>query len=117
MLRPFVRELVELDDEGLCCGAGGAYSIFEPELAGQIRDRQVAAIDRVTPDVVASANPGCSMHLGAVGVPTEASVSAGLMFQVLQIVCSLPGVFLWFGERSRPDTSIGETPPEPAARS
>ena len=70
-LRPYVRELVELDDEGLCCGAGGAYSIFEPELAGQIRDRKVESIDRVTPDVVASANPGCSMHLGSVGVPTK----------------------------------------------
>lgn len=71
MLEPYVRELVELDDEGLCCGAGGAYSIFEPELAGEIRDRKVASIDRATPDVVASANPGCSMHLGAVGVPTK----------------------------------------------
>lgn len=70
VLRPFVRELVELDDDGLCCGAGGAYSVLQPELAGDIRDRKVAAIDRVAPDLVASANPGCSMHLGAVGVPT-----------------------------------------------
>lgn len=70
VLAPFVRELAELDDEGLCCGAGGAYSVFEPELAGQIRDRKVAAIDRATPDVVASANPGCSMHLAAAGVET-----------------------------------------------
>ncbi len=70
VLAPFVRELAELDDEGLCCGAGGAYSVFEPELAVQIRDRKVAAIDRATPDVVASANPGCAMHLAAAGVET-----------------------------------------------
>ncbi len=70
VLAPFVRELVELDDEGLCCGAGGAYSVLEPELAGQIRERKVASIARVRPDSVASANPGCSMHLAAVGVPT-----------------------------------------------
>src|SRR4051794_35671142 len=70
VLRPFVRELVELDDEGLCCGAGGAYSVMEPELASLIRDRKVASIGRATPDVVASANPGCSMHLAAAGVPT-----------------------------------------------
>ncbi len=37
VLGPYVRELVELDDDGLCCGAGGAYSIFQPELADQIR--------------------------------------------------------------------------------
>ncbi|MEZ5246177.1 MAG: (Fe-S)-binding protein [Acidimicrobiales bacterium] len=68
VLAPFVRELVELDDDGLCCGAGGAYSVFEAELAGEIRERKVAAIDRATPDVVASANPGCSMHLAGAGV-------------------------------------------------
>ncbi|MDW3221186.1 MAG: heterodisulfide reductase-related iron-sulfur binding cluster [Acidimicrobiales bacterium] len=71
VLAPFVRDLVELDDDGLCCGAGGAYSVLQPDLAGDIRDRKVAAIDRATPDVVASANPGCSMHLAAAGVPTE----------------------------------------------
>lgn len=70
VLTPFVREIVELDDEGLCCGAGGAYSVLQPALAADIRDRKVASIDRVTPDVVASANPGCSMHLASAGVPT-----------------------------------------------
>ena len=71
VLRPFVRELVELDDDGLCCGAGGAYSVLEPELAGQIRDRKLASIDRAAPDVVASANPGCSLHLGSTGLTAE----------------------------------------------
>lgn len=70
VLTPFVREVAELDDDGLCCGAGGAYAVFEPELAGDIRDRKVAAIDRALPDVVASANPGCAMHLAAAGVET-----------------------------------------------
>lgn len=71
VLAPFVSELIELDDEGLCCGAGGAYSILEPELAGKIRDRKMGAIDRAAPEVVASANPGCSMHLGTAGVSTK----------------------------------------------
>jgi glycolate oxidase iron-sulfur subunit len=70
VLRPFVAELIELDDDGLCCGAGGAYSLLQPDLAAQIRDRKVAAIDRVGPQAVASANPGCSLHLAQAGVPT-----------------------------------------------
>ncbi len=69
VLAPFVRELVELDDEGLCCGAGGAFSVLEPELANDIRERKLGSIERAVPDVVASANPGCSMHLANAGVP------------------------------------------------
>ena len=65
-----VADVVELDDDGLCCGAGGAYSALQPSLAGEIRERKVASIRRATERsdavAVASANPGCSMHLGAV---------------------------------------------------
>ncbi len=70
VLAPFVPDLVELDDAGLCCGAGGAYSVLQPELAGEVRERKLAAIDRAAPRVVASANPGCAMHLAAAGVTT-----------------------------------------------
>jgi len=62
-----VADVVELDDEGLCCGAGGAYSALQPAMAGEIRERKIEAIVRVRnasgATVVASANPGCSMHL------------------------------------------------------
>jgi glycolate oxidase iron-sulfur subunit len=65
-------DLVELDDEGLCCGAGGAYSALQPELAAEIRDRKLEAIERARArsgaTVVASANPGCAMHLAAAGL-------------------------------------------------
>ena len=44
-----VADVVELDDEGLCCGAGGAYSALQPELAGAIRERKLAAIARARP--------------------------------------------------------------------
>jgi glycolate oxidase iron-sulfur subunit len=68
VLAPFAT-LVELDDEGLCCGAGGAYAAVQPELAGDIRDRKVAAIERTGAPLAASANPGCALHLAAAGVP------------------------------------------------
>ncbi len=64
-LAPFVTEVVELDDDGLCCGAGGAFSALQPDLAGEVRSRKLAALDRAAPEVVASANPGCSLHLAA----------------------------------------------------
>ena len=72
VLAPAYR-LLETADDGLCCGAGGVYAALEPELAGEIRDRKVAALraaagDTKAPFVVVSANPGCTMHLGAAGL-------------------------------------------------
>jgi glycolate oxidase iron-sulfur subunit len=67
VLAPFVRDLVELDDEGMCCGAGGAYSLLQPELASDIRERKTGSIRRAEADEVASANPGCALHLAAAG--------------------------------------------------
>jgi glycolate oxidase iron-sulfur subunit len=67
VLAPYVS-VVELDDEGMCCGAGGAYSAQHPKMAGLIRDRKLAAIERSGAQVVASANPGCSLWLAAAGV-------------------------------------------------
>ncbi len=55
--------LVELDDEGLCCGAGGAFAVAQPGLAAAVRDRKLAAIARSGARVVASANPGCTLYL------------------------------------------------------
>ncbi len=59
-------------DDGLCCGAGGAYNALQPDLARAVRDRKVAALCDAAPAgapfVVSSANPGCAMHLGAAGL-------------------------------------------------
>ncbi|HMG26484.1 MAG TPA: (Fe-S)-binding protein [Acidimicrobiia bacterium] len=63
---------VDTDDDGLCCGAGGAYNALQPALASDIRDRKVEAIRRAgagsADPLVASANPGCAMHLAAAGL-------------------------------------------------
>ena len=65
-------DVLELADDGLCCGAGGAYSLVHPDLAEVVRARKVEAIRSTTADrgevVVASANPGCSMFLAAAGL-------------------------------------------------
>jgi glycolate oxidase iron-sulfur subunit len=78
-------ELRDTDDDGLCCGAGGAYAVAQPALAQQIRDRKVAALERAGAGragaVVASANPGCIMHLRAGGI--DARHPADLLADVL----------------------------------
>lgn len=60
------------DDDGLCCGAGGAYTVMQPALSREIRDRKVEALRRAAcgdaPLVVASGNPGCIMQLRSAGL-------------------------------------------------
>jgi len=60
--------VVALDDDGLCCGAGGAYAAMQPELAASIRERKLEAIRRSGAGIVASANPGCTIHLANAGM-------------------------------------------------
>jgi glycolate oxidase iron-sulfur subunit len=48
----------------LCCGSAGTYNILQPEIAGQLGDRKVAALTRLNPDVIATGNIGCAMQIG-----------------------------------------------------
>jgi glycolate oxidase iron-sulfur subunit len=48
----------------LCCGSAGTYNMLQPVLARQLRDRKVANIARVAPDVVATGNIGCMVQIG-----------------------------------------------------
>ncbi|HJS45643.1 MAG TPA: glycolate oxidase subunit GlcF [Rhizomicrobium sp.] len=47
----------------LCCGSAGTYSILQPELSNQLRDRKLGNIAATEPDVLVSGNIGCLQHL------------------------------------------------------
>ena len=49
----------------LCCGSAGTYNILQPAIAGALRDRKVANIARVKPDVIAAGNIGCLTQIGS----------------------------------------------------
>lgn len=53
---------VELADE-LCCGSAGTYSVLNPDLAYQLRDRKLGHLVALQPKVIVSANIGCITHL------------------------------------------------------
>jgi glycolate oxidase iron-sulfur subunit len=52
-----------VQDSHQCCGAGGAYSVLQPEMSRQLRDLKVKALDATEPHVIASANIGCIVHI------------------------------------------------------
>jgi glycolate oxidase iron-sulfur subunit len=47
----------------LCCGSAGTYSVLQPELAYQLRDRKLTQLAAQSPQVIVSANVGCIQHL------------------------------------------------------
>jgi glycolate oxidase iron-sulfur subunit len=54
----------------LCCGSAGTYNIMQPAIAGRLRDRKLANLAALHPDVIATGNIGCAMQLsGASTVP------------------------------------------------
>ena len=50
-------------DAHLCCGSAGTYSVLQPVLATQLRDRKLKALAPVAGDTIVSANIGCIQHL------------------------------------------------------
>ena len=47
----------------LCCGSAGTYSVLNPELAYQLRDRKLGHLGELQREVIVSANIGCITHL------------------------------------------------------
>jgi len=47
----------------LCCGSAGTYSVLNPEIAYQLRDRKLGHLNELQPEVIVSANIGCITHL------------------------------------------------------
>jgi glycolate oxidase iron-sulfur subunit len=47
----------------LCCGSAGTYSVLQPELSHQLRDRKLGHLSALQPQAIVSANIGCIQHL------------------------------------------------------
>jgi glycolate dehydrogenase iron-sulfur subunit len=63
-------KVLEPAEAHLCCGSAGSYSLLQPELAGQLRERKAAHLNTLNASVIASGNIGCMTHLAsAVQVP------------------------------------------------
>ncbi len=63
LLRRAGYQLVPVADAHLCCGSAGTYSVLQHELGDELRARKLASLTAARPDVIATANVGCQMHL------------------------------------------------------
>jgi glycolate oxidase iron-sulfur subunit len=72
ILRRCGYELTPVADSHLCCGAAGTYTLMQPVLSQQLLDNKLSALQKGKPELIASANVGCQMHLAsASGVPVK----------------------------------------------
>ena len=57
--------LTEMAEGGLCCGSAGVYNVTHPEQARQLQQRKLDRALATDAAVIATANPGCLLHLRA----------------------------------------------------
>jgi len=51
--------VLEPPESHLCCGSAGTYNLLQPEIATRLRDRKVANLESLSPDLIAAGNIGC----------------------------------------------------------
>jgi len=56
-------QLVEIPDGDQCCGSAGIYNLIQPESADEIGARKVLNVLSTGADLLASANPGCTLQI------------------------------------------------------
>jgi glycolate oxidase iron-sulfur subunit len=65
-------QLTAVPNAHLCCGSAGTYSILQPEIAKQLLRNKLRALQSGQPDVIATANVGCQLHLESQsGIPVK----------------------------------------------
>jgi len=65
LLSALGAQVLPFAERHMCCGSAGTYSVLQPELAYQLRDRKLDNLQAPNPDAILSANIGCITHLAS----------------------------------------------------
>jgi len=57
--------VVDVPEGHLCCGSAGTYNILQPEIAGKLKERKLANIEKTRPDLIAAGNIGCITQIAS----------------------------------------------------
>jgi glycolate oxidase iron-sulfur subunit len=69
LLRAAGFRVQAITDSHLCCGSAGSYSVLQPAIAKQLKQRKLDNLQAGQPELIVTANIGCQLHL-----QTEAKV-------------------------------------------
>ena len=63
ILKQLGFSLTKITDPHLCCGSAGTYSLLQKKLSHQLRDNKLTNLLQDEPQIIATANIGCLLHL------------------------------------------------------
>jgi glycolate oxidase iron-sulfur subunit len=84
-------ELLEIPQGEMCCGSAGTYNLFQPESAREIGERKADNVTSVAPDVLASANPGCTLQITSIARERGATLPAAHPIELLDLAIRAAG--------------------------
>ncbi|HET9362786.1 MAG TPA: heterodisulfide reductase-related iron-sulfur binding cluster [Vicinamibacterales bacterium] len=58
-------ELLTPAEADICCGSAGIYNLVQPEAAAELGARKARHIAALSPDMIATGNPGCMLQIAA----------------------------------------------------
>jgi glycolate oxidase iron-sulfur subunit len=76
-------ELVEVPEPDQCCGSAGVYNLFQAESASEIGMRKARNVLSTEAHLLASANPGCTLHIQRMLRELGASMRAAHPIEIL----------------------------------
>jgi len=65
LLTALGAKVAPIAESHLCCGSAGTYSVLQPQLARQLRERKLGHLEASRPTTILSANIGCITHLAS----------------------------------------------------
>ncbi|MGR5140324.1 glycolate oxidase subunit GlcF [Photobacterium sp. DNB23_23_1] len=55
----------ETEDNNICCGSGGTYSLLQPQSSLQLRNNKIKALTIKHPSRIVTSNLSCQIHIGS----------------------------------------------------
>lgn len=58
-------DIIDIPSNDTCCGAAGTYMLNHPDIASELLQIKLDDISNIQPNIVASSNIGCALHMQA----------------------------------------------------
>ena len=90
-------ELLDIPEADICCGSAGIYNLVQPDAANDLGARKARNILDTNPELIATANPGCLLQIGA--ALGRLDVTIPTVHPVEIVDASIRGIIpaAWFG--------------------